>query len=505
MNLKAMRAHVKNLVDYSPELQSFNDQLDALLNDAYMELWTMKRWSFATKELLFKFYPDILPNRDIANVGAFATEVEATVVKGSRQVVFSRAIDRLVPEVWEGQIIELSGIEYKISKVVTNAEILLDKQFVSDSITANTTWIIKKRWYDLPEDCAELLYLGHEETPASGSSSGARGKIQAITPRVVEERLIKDDHASTYADFYIPSPAVMIPAAEKAGISNIRANQLLPPSGFPAESYLEVCWCFERNGKRGPLSEPVVVQMGDEQGAVYNFDIQFLSYDDQPIVADPFQTKDKFPTQYEGFRKIVFWNSNYNRTDGERLGLPCWLEFNSAGSVRSTSTYLDTMKAQDTDAFISIIHFSSIDPGNERYVEHDGQHLQIRPYPRIDGFDLAVTQSPSGTYSAVPEDFYRFGTIRYYKKPRKLAKASDAPDMPWEFHQLIVYKALVDIYAKLGQSSMSEMYRRKIDKERKDLEKRYVSRSDAMIRKGSYDSTFGINGWRLSDTINFKG
>ena len=59
-NLKALREKIKNITDYSPDLQQYNDQLDELINDSYYNIWTLKRWSFATKEYLFKFIPDMV-------------------------------------------------------------------------------------------------------------------------------------------------------------------------------------------------------------------------------------------------------------------------------------------------------------------------------------------------------------------------------------------------------------------------------------------------------------
>jgi len=59
MNLKALREKVKNITDYSPELQVFNDQIDELLNDAFYELWTAKRWTFSTALAHLSLHTDI--------------------------------------------------------------------------------------------------------------------------------------------------------------------------------------------------------------------------------------------------------------------------------------------------------------------------------------------------------------------------------------------------------------------------------------------------------------
>ena len=78
MNLKALREKIKNITDYSAELASYNADLDDLLNDAYLYLWTTKRWTFGTKEYYFKFIPDITQSRDTTT----GTAITAIVYKG---------------------------------------------------------------------------------------------------------------------------------------------------------------------------------------------------------------------------------------------------------------------------------------------------------------------------------------------------------------------------------------------------------------------------------------
>ena len=60
--------------------------------------------------------------------------------------------------------------------------------------------------------------------------------------------------------------------------------------------------------------------------------------------------------------------------------------------------------------------------------------------------------------------------------------------MPYEFHQLIVYKALEDIYLKLGQEGLSTTYARRIENEMKELKKRYVDHIDSHVRRGQFSS-----------------
>jgi hypothetical protein len=490
MNLKALRSNVKNLLDYSPELQAFNDQVDELINEAYLHIWTYKRWSFAQKEKLFKFLPDITPSRDHPTPGSV---VSAGIVQGARDLRFNASMDRLTP-LWEGQPVEISGFEYTISKVLKGATdtIYLDQQYHGPTLVGSLDWKIKHRYYDLEQDCLELLSLAHRDAPVPGNGSPAYGKLIGLMARRDEDWNLRMDYTASFAEGYILSAPQFVPPAEKTIIANIVERGLFPNDGFPENTFLEVCWAFERDGHVGALSEPVTVSFPDNPQATptYAFDISFASWDDQAIVADTFQSQDKRPAQYEGLRKVVYWNANYNRATGERLGLPCWKEFNKSSNVgaRNNDDWLDTVKAEDTEAFVTIERFDQIDPGNATYIEYDGHYQRIRPYPRVDGWDVAVPAIPTSAdvHPKLDQDLLRFGVQRYFYKPELLTKATDSPQLPYEFHQLIVYRALEQTYLKLGSASMSDIYRRRIEDAMKDLQKRYVDKIDLNIRRGQF-------------------
>ena len=191
MNLKALREKVKNITDYSPELQVFNDQIDELLNDAFYELWTAKRWTFSTALAHLSLHTDITSGTDLE---ASATKVNANVTFGSRSVTFSANMKRLsYTDIWEGQPIEIQTREYIISKVLAANQILLDRQFEGTTDADDLTWTIKKRTYDLPEDCLELLYIGYRDEPYNAIP--VRGKAQGLLPRREEDYNLRVDLA----------------------------------------------------------------------------------------------------------------------------------------------------------------------------------------------------------------------------------------------------------------------------------------------------------------------
>ena len=488
-NLTSIKEKIKNISDYSPQLAAYNDQLDDLINDAYYTIWTMRRWVFGFKEYYFRFHPDMLPARE--NPGG--TDINANVTKGSRQVTFSGAMDRLLPDLWEGQPIEIQNYEYTISKVVSTSQILLSRQFLGDTNTDDVSWKIKHRFYSLPEDCIELLSLGHRDVPNSSGGTGRfppYGKIIGLMPRRDEELDLRMDYTATYAEAYIWSESQNIPSGEKL---SLQATSIPGTTGFLGGTSLEVCWAFVKDGLVGPLSKPETISFATAQEVTsYSLAIKFLSWDDQEIIADTFQTKDRSATQWEGYRKVVFWNANFNRATGERLGLPIWKFFNQGGATRNATTYLSPVTVEDTLSTVTISFFNQIDNGNRRYIEYDGQHLKIRPYPRVDAWDSRILeQAATVDYSKVNLQYLREGVARYYYKPQALGLQTDSPELPNEFHQLISYKVLETLYDKLGNMNNANLYRGRFDKEIKGLERRYVNHIDSMMVRGQ----FVLGGW----------
>ena len=118
MNLKQIREQIKNITDYSPDLQAYSNQIDSLINNSYFNLWRSKRWSFAQKTEFLDAYPDINSERELGPGGG--TPITAAWNDGARLVTFSADVFTLFEhkDVYEGNIIELEGREYTILQVL---------------------------------------------------------------------------------------------------------------------------------------------------------------------------------------------------------------------------------------------------------------------------------------------------------------------------------------------------------------------------------------------------
>jgi hypothetical protein len=145
----------------------------------------------------------------------------------------------------------------------------------------------------------------------------------------------------------------------------------------------------------------------------------------------------------------------------------------------------------DEESSATLTLLRQIDVGAPPYKEWDGQHLVVRPYPRPQGFEkeYASVAQPTELYF---QKFRQF-ELRYHRKPLRMANITDSPQMPYEFHSLIVYRCLHEIFIKGGNQGLSAMYDKKYADGIRELEKRYVDRTDTFWQKGQFGLTSSNN------------
>jgi len=501
MDLQQIRENVKNVTDYSPELQAYSNQLDDLINIAYYNVWMSKRWNFANKLTWLEAYPDITSSRE--NRGG--PTITATITDGQRLVTFSADVYTVFnkKDVYEGNIIWLDGREYTILQVLSTTQLTVSEPIRIPAGVATkvlTDWRIKARFYTLPEDCIEILNLQHKDVPigSGGAGNGSilppYGKMVAMLPRMEETMGLREDYSQSYASAYIPVAPRVIPPAEKLSIITEEAPHL-EDGDIPNGTYFEICWSFMDPAKQvGPLSESVIISTPAEGNAptTYSLVASFLTWDNKPVASKNtvYNSGPGTKRPLEGLRKVLWYNQNFDPSTGTRLGKPKWRQISIGVQNGGLDTPIqdDPLMAEDTESFVVIRNITSFDPGSKVYKEWDGQHLRIRPYPRIDAYDVEYDEVLNND----PEqplrlrDFFRRLELRYYYKPEPLLAKTDTPAMPFDMHQVIVYTALEDIFNKSGNTTMAQLYKSKIDKSMKQLERRYIDHQDINVVKGQF-------------------
>ena len=471
MNLSELRAKIKNVTDYLPENDEYDIQIDELVNDAYQRIWTGKRWTFAQKKTYINTYPDITHE---------STGMVANVTDGQRQIIFPAG---LVPglqgneEIYEGQIIEIQGREYTIDQIsgMATQAIRVREPLRATTTVADDTWIIKHRYYTLPSNTIELLSVSNRDVP--NGVPGITTKLACIDAPYEESANIREDSTSTYADSYILTPPTIVAAAEKLNV--VVEEDGDPGAGdIPNSYWIEFCWAFYWDGGHiGPLSESFTAQTDKGgQGGSPLLRLYPVSADNRSIQSPPYvAVTDVERNPYEGYRKVFFYNSNYDHINGTRLGLPTW-------RMITNKDEHTPFLAEDEDDNITIRWMSELHQGNPRYEEHDGQHQRIRPYPR--------PQSTTNyeEHDENPERQFSQLETRYYYKPNLLTLNTDTPEMPYEMHSCIVNAALEHVFIKNGNASMAQLYTKRLAEDMKRLERRYTDRVDVQYQRGSFHS-----------------
>lgn len=158
MNLAEMRDMVGSIVDYDPNVQTYRDEVNRVLNELYLDFFTDRPWKFAQETEELQIYKDVTVTDGVINVGA------NTITSASTPFLS-----------WmEGAIVEIRGAaaanngEYVIAK--STAGILYLEGFSSTENKPNTSVTIKQRFIDMPEDCSEVLALGIR-SPVEGTNA----------------------------------------------------------------------------------------------------------------------------------------------------------------------------------------------------------------------------------------------------------------------------------------------------------------------------------------------
>tara|TARA_R100000152_G_C6779993_1_gene212234 strand:- start:2477 stop:3766 length:1290 start_codon:yes stop_codon:yes gene_type:complete len=76
--------------------------------------------------------------------------------------------------------------------------------------------------------------------------------------------------------------------------------------------------------------------------------------------------------------------------------------------------------------------------------------------------------------------------IRYMRRPPRLVGYNDEPQIPPQYHVILVYKTVADLYLQYGQGSISNIYEVKAQQRIEQMKKRYLDRTDRLYRKGQF-------------------
>ena len=134
------------------------------------------------------------------------------------------------------------------------------------------------------------------------------------------------------------------------------------------------------------------------------------------------------------------------------------------------------------------------DTGNGSFLESQNELWEAQPTRT---FRVWMRPSSGGTAQTV---YYR-----YKGRVRRLYADADTPLWPAEYHHLLVYQALVDLYFQAGDDAKAQLRQRSADMLLKRMKEQCLTTTDERYVRGSWGGGSGVGPWVGSVTSDFSG
>ena len=433
MNVSEIRQRIFDQMDYFPDLQQYRDSVVRRMNDRYQELCDSAHWLFMQKER------EITVRKAVEGTSA-TIGIQVTGSANARKVT---AVGFTPTLEMEGQTLTNTDTdkEFTIVRVLDASTFYINDDWTGD-ITGSTdyAWKITFQRFALPEDCIEVL--GYMDRDAD------RGKLLFIGRRREELAYLDADNSGDSGvviedEHIIDDPPLNTPTA-----TNFLASSA--PNRLVNSTTYEYKYTIYREGRESPpsLSVQFTVPATGHNG------VKLISLDNTGFYAISTSTS----TIDSGMFKLVYRRDVTN--DGK------WMLI---GTVLSTTTSFTDDELHPKSAFpyqnsTSYRYSSSTevlrwtDPGPRQYVRF--------------------------WYTPGADKVYH---LRYHYRPRDLVADNDVPEMPRQYHNLLVYITLQDMFLQMQDVTQAQVFERRAEQVKIQLRRRFLARDDQKLRFQRWD------------------
>lgn len=428
MNLAQIRTDIESAMEYAPGTAAWADRVSRVVNDVYRELIGQNHWRFRERVFEFPIRPDVsftgdwtLNSDTVANV---------TVTGGS------------ATEAWRhGWVQGPNGRAYRVTKYTTGLSdtiYLKDKYQGANAVGGAGTAF----WWEYP---MSRRFLGDGDLSATGLAfRDPDREVQELWP-MAEVLGVVERNDDTDTDFL----------DQPAGVGQVRHLSLADEQGWNLniqESPGEPRAVLIRPRSRMPF--PYVPGEGEANNIVpfasltgggslaadveYRYFYTVRSGIDRSAPSPIMSATPTGATLTVRLNDLPTWANN----NGDVKEI--WRERAGDGVFRWLAEVDNTTSQFDDDG--------SYDVG-ERW-EDEGPMTTVQLWPRTDKDRLIQ--------------------IRYLAGNRSLLLDQDVPDMPAEYHQILVSRAVIRLVAEGGGTSLLKMHATIADEMEQKLRRRYL-------------------------------
>lgn len=451
MNLAKLRQQIFDQMDYQPSLANYKKSIDRRLNNHYQEICSLVNWLFMQKITTMN-----LKKKVVADSGSTPTVYvrvdNVTSFANIRKVYcfgFTPTLEM------EGQTFTstTSGKSYRIIRVVSS-HFYIDANWdpaggAADNATNIVGWEIVFDRFALPSDCIEPLSFVSE--------TDDWGEIVFISKAKADTLYLDKD--STGKPLVVVDDQFLFdnPPIDTFTISNAGTS-----TGFTSGDQYEYCYTIYREGRESPPSKSVTFTIPSTLSGITLSNLENTGY---------WESTGSSSKLASGMDKLIY---RRNITKNGRWTL--------VGSAPSTdTTFVDPAVNRQSD-------FSYQNNANFRF---SNTTERIR-------FDEQVSRQNVSFWYIPDED--KEITFRYHFRPKDLEADTDVPVIPREFHQVLVYLTLHDMFMQSENINLAKLWEGRAREIINRMRTRYLKRDAQEIRFGRFD-VLHRNWRRYSDPI----
>jgi len=190
MNLSEMRSMIGSIIDYDPEIQSYKDEVNRIVNEIYLEFFCSHPWKFNQKSVDLYTKPDISDTSATITQTTYELEYPSAAITLSSSSFLNSTESRFGQLKYDGEVVVISGSEteinnglYILDKQAANGTALQVSKYSSNSPrhhftgtgSETITCKIQQRYLTLPQDCINILSVGIRNLEEAGVGTNALG------------------------------------------------------------------------------------------------------------------------------------------------------------------------------------------------------------------------------------------------------------------------------------------------------------------------------------------
>lgn len=457
MNLSEMRQRVFDQMDYNPDLQQYRDSVARRINDQYQLLNDSANWLFLTNE------QDIQLRKSVTGT----TGVTVTKDGTNNRLIVATGFT-FTPEM-AGQFITDGGSnKYVLVAIKSPTEAFVEPVSDGDNsggyVTsgADAEFKITFDRFPLPSDLIEIL--GFMDRDAD------RGRMSFINRKAEETAYLDRDK---FGD-----PSVIVDDDFVANDAPIKNPTLTVISLSPANNQLEPGVTYEykytvyREGRESPPSKVATITTQGTGIGIRISNLDNTAWGARATLTSPATLYDS------GIHKRIY------RRDATNHGR--WILI---GIVNSLTTSFTDQELFPTS--IGIIPDKSFASYNYN-VQEDFLHFM----------DPGPVQYVRFYYRP---DTDRKIVLRYQYRPRDLISDTDAPVWPRQYHILLVYKCLEDMFLQMQDIGQAQIFSARAMGLMEQMRRRYLSRQEVKKRFHRWDQPRRYRNFFGPPTTDFTG